>query len=290
MKKILTLIVSALFLSCGYVCAKQDKKVIMPAINFGGNKYSLYYSAKIAETGGYINEYYKPNQTYAGWNELIGVHHYPTAFYPIDHARAFKDFLNASGGQAFLEIYDEDNMAILYFTVVSDKRLPIVLEFNVFKYQKSPICGTVALQYAKRYLLNNGLEVDGLKRDFANNALKYIKRIEKLEIPDIVTVEIEKGKYVHSEDLEKLTVKKDEEIKPQKSKENASKKNKDKKSDKNKTVTTEVTEIKQEPDTKLKVETEISDITSEAEEKADTEIKKIDSSRIQETSEDSQKI
>lgn len=237
MKKILTLVVLALFLSCGFAFAKQDNKVTMPVVKFNGSKYSLYYSAKSTETGGFINEYYKPNQTYTSWDELIGVHHYPTAFYPIEHARDFKDFLNNSGGKAFLEVYDEENTAILYFIVISDKRLPIILEFNVFKYQKSPICGTVALQYAKRYLLNNGLEVDDVKKDFAKSAVKYVKQVEKLDIPDIVTFEIEKGQYVHLEDLETLKSQKEEKVKSKKETEEKPKKVKNKK---NKTAETEI--------------------------------------------------
>lgn len=194
MKRILVFVILSLFFTCGFACAKSGK-TDMPYLKMNGTKFYLYYSAKSTETGGYINEYYKTGQTYTSWNELIGIHHYPTAFYPIEHAKEFSDFLGNSGVEAPLEVYDEDNKAIMYFVIVNNNRLPIIMEFNVFKFVKSPVCGTVALQYARRYLLTNNLEVDKIKKDFVKSAIKYIKQADKLEIPDIVTIEIDNGIY-----------------------------------------------------------------------------------------------
>ncbi|MCQ2743816.1 MAG: hypothetical protein MJ230_03350 [bacterium] len=213
MKRILFLIAYILFLSCGFANAKSDD-FNMPFIKFNGSKFSLYYSAKSFETGGFINEYYKHNQTYTNWNELIGIHHYPTAFYPIEHAKEFKDYLSEIGSSVSVEVSEEDNSALLYFIVISDKRLPIVLEFNIFKYVKSPLCGTVAFQYAKRYLLNNGLEVESIIKELNKTATKYVKQAEKVDMPDIITFEIEKGQYVHPEDIAKISKKQNKKDKP----------------------------------------------------------------------------
>lgn len=214
MKRILfLLIIYTLFLSCDLANAKSDD-FDMPFIKFNGSKFSLYYSAKSSETGSFINEYYKHNQTYTNWNELIGIHHYPTAFYPIEHAKEFRDYLNEIGLMASVEVSEEDNSALLYFIVISDKRLPIVLEFNVFKYVKSPLCGTIAFQYAKRYILNNGLEADAVTKEFKETAIKYIKQVKKVDIPDIITFQIEKGQYVHPEDIAKISKKQNKKDKP----------------------------------------------------------------------------
>ena len=215
MKRTIIVIVLALIFTCNFAYAKSNKNN-MPYIKMNGSKFYLYYSAKSDETGSFINEYYKQNQSYASWDELIGLHHYPTAFYPIEHAKEFRDFLNASGSPATVEINDEDNSALLYFIVINNKRLPIVMEFNVFKLVKSPICGTVGFQYARRYLLNNALEVDDVKKNFAKGAIKYIKQVENVDIPDIVTVEIEKGQYVHPEEIGIISKDKVEEVKSEK--------------------------------------------------------------------------
>ena len=86
-----------LFISASFVYAKSNQNGL-PSLKFNGSKFNLFYSTKSPETGGYLNEYYKPNQTYASWTELMGVHHYPTAFYPIEHAKEFNEFLNQKGG------------------------------------------------------------------------------------------------------------------------------------------------------------------------------------------------
>ena len=88
---------------------------------------------------------------------------------------------------------------MLYFLIIDKTRLPILVEFNVFKYGKSPVCGTVALQYAKRYRLNNPLEIEKTKRAIVKSGLKYIKKLNKMEIPDVITLDMENGKYSFKE-------------------------------------------------------------------------------------------
>ena len=194
MKRIFILTGLLLLLITDFVLAKADVSA-MPVLKFNGAKYTLMYSANSKETGGYLNEYYKANQTYASWTDLIGVHHYPTAFYPIEHAKEFAAYLNETGIPAHLEEDNENNRALLYFLIIDKRKLPIIMEFNVFKYEKSPVCGTVGLQYAKRYRLNNPLEVDKARKEILKNGIKYIKQLNKLEVPEVINQEIDKGKY-----------------------------------------------------------------------------------------------
>ena len=207
MKKFFIITGLVLLLTAGFVYAKSNKNA-MPVIKFDKAKYTLAYSAKSDETGGYLNEYYKANQTYASWNELIGVHHYPRAYYPIEHAEEFAEYLNSNDVMANLETNEQENSALLYFVVTDRSKLPIIMEFNVFKYEKSPVCGTVGLQYAKRYRLNSTLEIEKIKKEIVKSGLYYIKMLSKTSIPDIVTLDIDKGKYVLREaqnnDMENL--------------------------------------------------------------------------------------
>lgn len=194
------LIIFSLLFTVGIVLAKSDRN-IMPVIKFNGTKYTLMYSAKSNETGGYLNEYYKSHQTYASWTELIGVHHYPTAFYPIEHAKEFADYLTTSGVVANLEVNDEANEALLYFVVMDRNRLPIIMEFNIFKYVKSPICGTLGVQYAKRYRVNNPLEIEKTKKEIVKSGVKYIKNFSKLDTPELINLDIDNGQYSLKEGL-----------------------------------------------------------------------------------------
>lgn len=196
----------------GFADAKSAKGIV-PPIKFSGTKFNFLYSAKSTETGGYLNEYYKSNQTYASWTELIGVHHYPTSFYPIEHAKDFASYLESTGVIANIEVDDKNNTALLYFVITSDQKLPIVMEFNIFKYQKSPVCGTVGLQYAKRYLLNNPFEVRKAKKELVKSGVKYISRFNKLKVPNVVTVNVENGEVVNAEEQKAETTDKND-VKP----------------------------------------------------------------------------
>lgn len=196
--KNLFLILISIFLTAGIVYAKSEQTK-MPSINFNGTNFTLFYSAKSPKTGGFINEYYKTNQTYASWTELIGVHHYPSSFYPIEHAKEFAEYLNSNGVVTSIEIDDENNSALLYFVVADKHKLPIIIEFNVFKYVKNSVCGTTGVQFAKRYRLNSPLEMEKAQKSIVKNGLKYIKKISKLKIPEVVALDIDNGKYILKE-------------------------------------------------------------------------------------------
>lgn len=185
------------------VCAfAKSSKADMPNIKFNGSKFSLYFSAKSPEAKSYINEYYKKAEGYTNWSELIALFHYPNAYSPIDYAKTFREFLAEDTCPSAIEVDEENNSAILDFLIIDSRKLPIVVEFNIFRYVKSPICGSVGLQYAKRYTIMSPLEIERVKKDILKNRTKYIKQIKKLEIPDLVTVDIEKGKYIHHEGIE----------------------------------------------------------------------------------------
>lgn len=221
MRKIIVTVILLCVLVSGAVFAK-DAEAVMPALKFMGNKYTLYYSAKSPELGGYINEYYKQRESYASWSELLALHHYPSAFYPIEHAQAFKGFLSENGIPSMIEVDEDNNSAILDFIIINSKQTPIILEFNVFRYVKSPVCGSVGLQYAKRYRITDTSEIEKIKKDFAKNRLKYIKKVKKIKIPDLVTSDIEYGKYINppskKEEIKQEPVKQ-EEVKTEKTSE-----------------------------------------------------------------------
>lgn len=190
MKKILTTIFILLIgINCVY-----SKSVKDPKINFNGNKYYLLYSAKTPEGVGYLNEYYKLGETYNIWSEMVAVHQFPNAYYPIDRVKKFREYLATIGCPSALNFNDKKNIAIIDFLLIHQIQGRTLMEFNIFKYEKSKKCGSDALQYARRYVANNAMEVEWVKSDFEKNRKKLIKKVKSYKIPNIITEPIDKCK------------------------------------------------------------------------------------------------
>lgn len=159
-------------------------------IKYNGHKYILKYSAKNTESGGYMNEYFRPGENYGTWTELLALHHFPNVYSPIDQTVIFYDYLRSLNCESSLKIDEEKNSTIVDFIMVDKRKTPAVLEFNVFKYVKSPVCGSIGLQYAKRYAAYNDMEADKVKKEIEKARPKMLKRIEKFKVPEIEEVDI----------------------------------------------------------------------------------------------------
>ncbi|MBR6126419.1 hypothetical protein IKQ21_01920 [bacterium] len=188
MKKILTLfIILMLGIMPSYAKDKNNH-----SIKFNGEKYTLLYSTKNPEFGGYINEYYKRGETYNIWTEMIGVHHFPNAYSPIDQIVEFRKYLNSENCPSSMYFDEDKNIGIIDFIMISENHAPVIMEFNVFKYTKSDKCGSVAIQYAKRYAVKNAFEAEEVKKEFAKTRKNALKNVSKMEVPAIVAEEIDK--------------------------------------------------------------------------------------------------
>ncbi len=217
MKRFLLLIfLLLLFNVSAYASADETQSVKLK-----GNKFVLMYSKKSPELGSYINEYYKKNETYNNWTELLAVHHFPSAFYPIDQAKDFGQYLKMLNVPPIEVTTDEEkNVATIDFIVSNDKTRPIIVEYNIFRYQKDTICGTIGLQYARRYAIPSPLEYDKLKRKILKDRKKYMSDFNKLKMPELILADIDNGKYVQpetpkKEDIQKQSVKVESETEKQ---------------------------------------------------------------------------
>lgn len=187
MKKIFVLI---MLIGLGINTAYADNKDY--TVNFNGNKFHLLYSVKDKDFGGYLNEYYKKGETYNIWTEMVAVHHFPNAYSPIDRIKDFKDYLNSIKVPSSLSFDDKKNTAMIDFIMISEHNMPIVMEFNIFKYEKSKKCGSIAIQYAKRYSATTTMQIEAIKKDIEKNRNNLISKIKKFEIPEIITKDIDK--------------------------------------------------------------------------------------------------
>ncbi len=190
MKKILSLAI--VFMLCISTATAKEKDNY--SIKFNGEVYKLLFSTKNKDFGGFLNEYYKPRETYNIWSEMVAIHHFPNAYSPIDQVKSFREYLGTMNCPSALTFDDKKNTAMIDFIMINDHQLPIVLEFNIFKYSKSKDCGSVALQYAKRYVVTTAFQMEGAKKDFENSRKKMLKKVQKFNIPDIVLKEIDKCK------------------------------------------------------------------------------------------------
>ena len=173
MKKFFILVLT-LFMSFQLCLAKNEEKDY--TLNFDGQKYYLLYSVKNKDFGGYLNEYYRRGETYNIWSDMVAIHHFPNAYSPIDRIKDFKDYLSDMNVPSSLTFDDKNNAAMIDFIMITNKNLPVVLEFNIFKYEKSKKCGSVAIQYVKRYSATNTLQIEEIKKDFEKNRKKLIKK------------------------------------------------------------------------------------------------------------------
>ena len=210
MKKIFVLILLIL-LNVNIVFAEKNEKNY--SIYFNGSKFNLLYSIKNKDFGGYLNEYYKKGDTYNIWSELVAVHHFPNAYSPIDRIKDFKDYLGSMHIPSSLTFDDKKNTAMIDFIMINDHSLPVVIEFNIFKYEKSKKCGSIAIQYARRYTATTTLQIEAIKKDIEKNRKNLISKIKNFEIPEIITKDIDKcisaadiTKEQKSEDIQKVAM------------------------------------------------------------------------------------
>ena len=189
MKKLL-IFVFVFVMSIQICSAKNSDKDY--SLNFNGIKYHLLYSVKNKDFGGYLNEYYRQGETYNIWTDMVAIHHFPNAYSPIDRIKDFKNYLSSMNVPSSLTFDDRKNAAMIDFIIIKSDKVPVVLEFNIFKYEKSKKCGSVAVQYVKRYSATTTMQVEQIKDDFEKSRKKLLKNVKKFTIPQIITEDIDK--------------------------------------------------------------------------------------------------
>lgn len=162
------------------------------SVSYNGNKYYLKYSEKSKEHNGYYNQYFKQNEDFDSWTEMIAVQHFPNVYSPIDLAHTFREYLEEYNCPSSLLIDEKDNVGVLDFILIDSKteNALLKLEFNVFKYIKSPYCGSVSMQYAKKYSIDDIKNLESVKKDFEKYRLKAIDKIMLITIPEVVNKDI----------------------------------------------------------------------------------------------------
>lgn len=191
MKNILGIMILIALISLSAYAATN---IIFPSqISFINKTFVLKYSKKMPQFNSYMNEYYLPEQKYDNWTELIGVFDYPNANSPIQAAEMFVEHMKSKGQPAELIINEKENKAIAVF-MAGKRVIPTKIELNIFKYEKNPNGGLYALQYARRYFINNEKDIDKMTDDINKNKSIYINLTAQKPIPKLIEKEYDLGK------------------------------------------------------------------------------------------------
>ena len=186
--KILYILILAVFFIAQAAFAEEQ------TITFLGNTYNLAFSARGAG-GGFYNEYVKNGQTVKNWNEIMVIHHFPLAKSPLTEAKKLSSVITAiyakqnKKAPVALSYNDKKDSAIVDFVmpVLDENKNLKCLEFNVFKYEKSPDGrGLRAIQYSKRFFKNELQNETTFQQNLAQTRTKVMNAIPAIETPQIV--------------------------------------------------------------------------------------------------------
>lgn len=161
---------------------------IAEEIHFNNDVYILKYSELSDLTKGYENEYFLKNETKNNWNKMVGIYYYPEISNPLKFAdNECKDIESNDINVLlkFIENKQADKAALSYLQNGSENGKNF-FEYNIFKYEKHPEKGMMALRYAIRYYFNNDEGIKALAQKVKDENDLYLQKIIESPIPPIV--------------------------------------------------------------------------------------------------------
>ncbi len=162
-------------------------------IHFNNNIFILKYSDLSNLTKGYENEYFLQNETKNNWNKMVGIYYYPEISNPLKFAdNECKDIESNDINVLlkFIENKQADKAALSYLQNGSDNGKKY-FEYNIFKYEKHPEKGMMALRYAIRYFFSDDDGIKALAKKVKEENDEYLQKIIESPIPPIVEKHID---------------------------------------------------------------------------------------------------
>lgn len=161
-------------------------------IHFNNDVFILKQSSMSAINKGYENEYFLKNENIDNWTKLIGIYYYPEVSNPIKFADNECKSIEANDINVLLKYIENkkaDKAALSYLQNGSINGRNF-FEYNIFKYEKHPDKGMMALRYAIRYFFNNKNEITTLGQKVKAENDEYLQKIIESPIPPIVEKDI----------------------------------------------------------------------------------------------------
>lgn len=188
MFKITLLALAILFVSL-FVFAQSAKA---EEIHFNSNVFILKYSSLSTLNKGYENEYFLNDENRENWTKMVGIYYYPEVSNPIKFAD--KETKNVEANEInvllkYIENKKADKAALSYLQNGSCNGKNY-FEYNIFKYEKHPDKGIMALRYAIRYFFTSNDEIAKIANKVKEENDEYMQIIIESPIPPIVEREI----------------------------------------------------------------------------------------------------
>ena len=157
-------------------------------IHFSNDVYTLKYSAIAPQTEGYGNEYFLKNEDVGKWTKMIGVYYYPKESNPLKFAENFDKTVENTENSVLLKLIENKkaDKAAISFLVNGCENAKKYFEYNIYKFEKSPVKGMVVLKYAVKHYFTNNDEIKSIAENIKKENDKYLETIITSPIPTII--------------------------------------------------------------------------------------------------------
>ena len=161
-------------------------------IHFNNDIFVLKYSTLSQLNKGYENEYYLKNEGKNNWTKMVGIYYYPEVSNPLKFADKECKTIESTETNVLLKFIENkkaDKAALSYLQNGSANGKNF-FEYNIFKYEKHPDSGMMALRYAIRYFFKDNSEITALAQKVKAENDEYLETIITSQIPPIIEKEI----------------------------------------------------------------------------------------------------
>ncbi len=161
-------------------------------IHFNNDIFALKYSTLSQLNKGYENEYYLKNEGKNNWTKMVGIYYYPEVSNPLKFADKECKTIESTETNVLLKFIENkkaDKAALSYLQNGSANGKNF-FEYNIFKYEKHPDSGMMALRYAIRYFFKDNSEITALAQKVKAENDEYLETIITSPIPPIIEKEI----------------------------------------------------------------------------------------------------
>ena len=182
LKKLFTVL--ALFIGSTFCCAEE--------LHFNNEVYTLKYSAIAPKTGGYGNEYFKKYENISSWTKMIGIYYYPEESSPLKFVEEFDKIVENTDNSVLLKIVEnkKSDKAVISFLVNGSENAKKYFEHDIYKFEKHPTKGMVAVKYAVKHYFTNNNEINKIANEVKAENDKYLEMLISSSIPPVVERDI----------------------------------------------------------------------------------------------------
>jgi len=160
-------------------------------IHFDNEVYKLKYSAPVPKTNGYGNEYFRNTENAGNWTKMIGVYYYPEEQNPVKFAGNFDKIVENTENSVLLKLIEnkKSDKAAISFLVNGRENARNYFEYDIYKFEKNPDRGMMAVKYAEKYYFTNNSEINKIAETIKKNNDKYIEIIIASPVPLLIEKE-----------------------------------------------------------------------------------------------------